>query len=60
MNYSLKLILPNKVKTRVKNIGQTLGTKFHIKDKIKDQHKHDLVCYSRYPKPTYNEDYFGE
>ena len=28
-----------------------------IKDKTKDQHKQDLVCYSKCPQPTCNEDY---
>ena len=60
MNNSLKRILPNNVKTRVTYTGQKLGTKFQNKDKTKDQHKHDLVYYSKCPEPTYNEDYLGE
>ena len=31
-----------------------------IKDKTKDEHKHDLVYYSKCPEPTCNEDYLGE
>ena len=49
MNNSLKRILPDK-----------LATKFQNKDKTKDQHKHDLVYYSKCREPTYNEDYLGE
>ena len=43
--------------TRVLYTGQKLSTKFRIKDKTKDQHKHDLVYYSKCPEPTCNEDY---
>ena len=46
--------------TRVLYTGQKLSTKFRIKDKTKDQHKHDLVYYSKCPEPTCNEDYLGE
>ena len=31
-----------------------------IKDKTKDQHKHDLIYYSKCPEPTCNEDYLSE
>ena len=60
MNNSLKRILPDNVKTRVTYTGQKLSTKLQIKDKTKDQHKHDLVYYSKCPEPTCNEDYLGE
>ena len=59
MNNSLKRILPDNVKTRVRYTGQKLSTKLQIKDKIKDQHKQDLVYYCKCPEPTCNEDYFG-
>ena len=59
MNNSLKRILPDNVKTRVTYTGQKLGTKFQNKDKTKDQHKHDLVYYSKCPE-TCKEDYLGE
>ena len=48
------------VKTRVTNTGQKISTKLQIKDKTKDQHKHDLIYYSKIPEPTCNEDYLGE
>ena len=43
MSNSLKHFLLDIVKTRVTYVGQKLGTKFQIKDKTKDHHKHDLV-----------------
>ena len=60
MNNSLKRILLDNVKTRVTYTGQKLGIKFQNEDKTKDQHKHDLVYYSKCPEPTCNEDYLGE
>ena len=60
MKNSLKHILPNNVKTRVTYSGQILSTKLQIKNKTKDQQKHDLVHYSKCPEPTCNEDYLGE
>ena len=60
MNNSIKRILPDNVKTRVTYTGQKLSTKLQIKNKTKDQHKHDLVYYSKYPEPTCHEDYLGE
>ena len=59
MNNSLKRIFPDNVKTRITYTGQKLGTKFQNKDKT-DQHKHDLICYSKCPEPPCNEDYLGE
>ena len=43
MSNSLKHFLLDNVKTRVTYVGQKFGTKFQIKDKAKDHHKHDLV-----------------
>ena len=60
INNSLKRILPDNVETRVTYTGQKFDTKFQNKDKTKDQHKHDLVYYSKSPEPTYNEGYLGE
>ena len=57
---SIKRILPNNVKKGVTYTGQKLSTKLQIKDKTKDQHKHDLAYYSKCPEPTCNEDYLRE
>ena len=54
MNNSLKCFLPDNVKTRVTYTGHKLGAKFQIKDETKDQHKHDLVYYSKRSEPTCN------
>ena len=60
VNNNLKPILPNNVKIRVAYTGQKLGTKFQIKDKTKDQGKHDLVYYNKCLQPACNKDYLGE
>ena len=60
MKNSLKRVLPDNVKTRVTYSGQKLSTKLQIKDKTKDQHKHNLVYYSKCPEPNCNEDYLGK
>ena len=60
MNTSLKCILPHNVNTGVTYTGQKLGRKFQIKNKTKDQHKHDLVHYSKCPESTCKKDYSGE
>ena len=57
MNNSLNSFLLDNVKRRVTYTGQKLGTKFQIKDKTKDQQKHDLVYYSKCPEPIFNESY---
>ena len=60
MSNSLKGFLPDNVKTRVAYTGQKFGTKFQIKDKTKDQHKNDIVYYSKCLEPTCNDDYLGK
>ena len=60
MTNSLKGFLPDNVKTRVAYTDQKFGTKFQIKDKTKDQHKNDIVYYSKFLEPTCNEDYLGK
>ena len=50
----------NYANTRVTRKDQKLGTIFQINDKTKDQHRHDLVYYSKYLEPTCNKDYLGE
>ena len=54
INNSLKRFLHNNVKTRVIYTSQKLGTKFQVKNKTKDQHKHDLIYYSKCPEPACN------
>ena len=60
MNNNIQQILPNNVKTRITQAGRKLGTKFQTKDLTKNQRKHDLIFYSKYPEPNCNEDYLGE
>ena len=40
--------------------GRKLGTKSEIKDLIKNYGEHDLIYYSKCPKPNCQEDYLGE
>ena len=60
MNNILKHVLPNNAKIRFTYAGQKLDTKFHNKDKIEDQLKHDLVYYSKCPEPICNENYLDK
>ena len=60
INNSLKRILADNVKPRVTYTDPKLSTKLQIKDKTKDQHKHDLAYYSKCPETTCNEDYLGK
>ena len=60
MNNNMQQILPNNVKTRITYTGRKLGTKFQIKDRTKNQHEHDLIYYSKCPKPNCDKDYLGE
>ena len=60
MSNSLKHILPDNVNTRITYTGQKHGTKFQKKDETEDQHKRDLIYYSKCPEATCNEDYLGK
>ena len=42
--------LPNDIETKVVYTGTKLGYNFQIKDKIKFEHKHDLVYYVKCPE----------
>ena len=50
-------ILREDVETKFIYTGTKLSTKFHIKDKTKDEHKHDLVYYEKCPEC--DESYVG-
>ena len=52
LNKTLKTILPNNVRTPITYTGQKLNSTFQIKDKINEKHDHDLVYYTKYPKPS--------
>ena len=60
MNNNIQRILPNNVKTRITYTDRRLGTKFQIKDLIKNQHEHDLIYYSKCLEPNCDKDYLGE
>ena len=60
MNNNIQRILPNNVKTWITYTGRKFGSKFQIKDLTKNQHKHDLIYYSKCPEPICDKDYLGE
>ena len=55
---TLDKILPQDVEPKFIYTGTELSTKFQIKDKTKDEHKHDLVYYGKCPEC--DESYVGE
>ena len=60
MSKCIKRILPNDVNTRITCTGHKLNTRFQIKDRTAQIHKHDLVYYVKYPDQSCNQDCFGE
>ena len=60
LNKTLKNVLPSNVKTRITYTGQKLNSRFQIKDKINEKHKHDLIYYTKRPKKFCREDYLGK
>ena len=59
LNRTLKVVLPNNVKTRITSTGQKLNGRFQIIDKINEMHKHDLIYYTKCPEPSCIEGYVG-
>ena len=55
---NLHKILPENVESKVIHAGTKLSAKFHIKNKNKDNNKHDLVHYAKCPEC--DESYVGE
>ena len=60
LDKALKNVLPSKVKTRITYTGQKLSSRFQIKDKINEKHKHDLIYYTKCPEEFCAEAYLGE
>ena len=60
MNRCIKRIVPNDVNTRITYTGHKLNTRFQIKDKTAQIHKHDLVYCVKSPDQSCNQDYLGE
>ena len=58
LNKTLKNVLPSNVKTRITYTGQKLNSRFQIKDKINEKHKHDLIYYTKCPEEFCMKDYF--
>ena len=60
INRCIKHIVPNDVNTRITYTGHKLNTRFQIKDKTAQIHKHDLVYCVKSPDQSCNQDYLGE
>ena len=60
LNKTLKNVLPSNIKTRITYTGQKLNSRFQIKDKISEKHKHDLIYYTKCPEEFFTEDYLSE
>ena len=60
LNITLKNVLPNNVITCITYTGQKLSSKFQIKDKTDEKHKHNLIYYTNCPEPFCTKDYLGE
>ena len=60
LNKTLKDVLPSNVKTRVTYAGQKLNSRFQIKDKVNEKHKHDLIYYAKCPEASCTQKYLGE
>ena len=60
MNRCIKHIAHNNVNTRITYTGHKLNTRFQMKDKTAQIHKHDLVYYVKCPDQSCNQDYLGE
>ena len=48
------------MKTRITHTSRKLGTNFLIKDLTKNQHKHELIYYTKCPEPNFTEDYLDK
>ena len=56
----IKRIAPKYVNTRITYTGHKLNTRFQIKDKTTQIHKHDPVYYVKCPDQSFNQDYLCE
>ena len=52
LNKTLKNVLSSNVKTRTTYTGQKLNSRFQIKDKINEKHKHDPIYYTKCPEAS--------
>ena len=51
MNKTITNVLPKRVKIHITYKGQKLSSRFQIKHKINEKHKHDLIYYTKFPEP---------
>ena len=57
---TLKNVLPSNVKTPITYTGQKLNSRFQIKHKINEKHKHNLIYNTKCPEASCTEKYLGE
>ena len=56
----IKRLLPSNIKVQVCFTGNKLSSSFNIKDKIKFEHRHDVIYLETCPERTSNDYYIGE
>ena len=60
MNKTITNVLPKRVKIHITYKGQNLSSRFQIKIKINEKHKHDLIYHTKCSEPFSTEDYLAE
>ena len=60
LQHTLKTVVPANNTCKIICTGTKLASKFHIKDKISKEHKHDLIYKAQCPDLYCDETYIGE
>ena len=62
MRKTINNVIPDNNNTKVQTIYNTkkLGSKFSIKDQIKEQHQHNLVYHAKCPDSQCDSNYIGQ
>ena len=60
LNKTLRNVFHSNIKTRITYTSQKLNSRFQIKDKVNEKHKHDIIYYKKCPEAICTEDYLGE
>ena len=60
LNKTLRNVFPSNVKARITYTSQKLNSRFQIKDKVNEKHKHNIIYYKKCPEAICTEDYLGE
>ena len=52
--------LSNNVKMQITFTGQKLSTQFHVKERTKFEHKHDVIYFGKFPEKNCTDSYVRE